>query len=1143
MAELTFKSAGVSTREIDLSTPSVTGPVGVPAGVIGTADLGPAFVPVTVANFSEFVATFGETDGEKFGPLAVSEWLKNSQALTYVRVLGVGDGKKRNTSSGKVTNAGFVVGAEQVQANGIIGANPYANESGERGNVHFIGCYMSESAGSTYFSDAGIQETSQTAATATIVAVSATVSQYDAGTLTITSGHSTTKTYIFDDDDDDATGTVDESGNVIIQINGKTTAGEVAAQIKAAIESANGHNGAITIAVSTADAANDTLTLTQALGGYVGNKTITRAVVTADNIYTISGFTGGVDDNRAIPVLRAVLMSASGVMPLLSGNYQTPAPSTGPASTAIGRTSDGTLRGGLSGSMQLSTHDFVVFLNGHKGTGAYPRVLSASFDVNSPSYVSRVFNTDPEMIEKKGHYLYAHYPIHSSQATPTGSGVLTPGATERISGGGATSHADYNDCLFITTGSLSGVGQAGGSSTIPEFRSWEDRFSNSKSPYVISQKFGGRHYDLFRIESISDGAGTSTKFKISIENLAKSNSDVNKFGKFDIVVRDFYDTDDERVVLESFRGLSLDNDSDRYVARVVGDQRVYFDFDQSSDSQKLVVDGDFVNQSKYIRVKVSDSLKSGEIPDESLPLGHRGPNHLVTSGSAIVNTLGHGAANFEDDLTGSMKELIEPPIPMREHIYFGTGNKKRVSANLYWGSQFTRKTDVDEPNKPDLFNASFESYASYFPDFALSNQAFSVGNNNGKADTAANGILDSDRFNKNKFTLENLEIRTGSDTYADPKEWVSASYKRAGGITVNRDNKTRAFSVDDLSVVGNRRFAKFTLFLQGGFNGTNIFNKDKSRLTDNAAKREMDDSDNQGGKDGPTVASFRKAVDIMGNKSDVEIKLLAIPGMRDESITDYATDAMENRFDALYLMDIEERDVLNNVVTSSVQNINVSDTVTAFKNRALDSSFAAAYFPDVVIQDPYRKTNVRCPPTVAVLGAFALNDAIGHPWFAPAGFSRGALSSVIQASVDLNRGNLDNLYDADINPITDFPGTGVVVWGQKTLLAAASALDRVNVRRLLIDIRRKVRAVANSLLFEPNRESTLEKFSGLVNPILQSVQEKSGLDRYKVIIDTTTTTQADIENNTIRGKIFVQPTRTAEFIALDFVVTNAGAEI
>ena len=118
-----------------------------------------------------------------------------------------------------------------------------------------------------------------------------------------------------------------------------------------------------------------------------------------------------------------------------------------------------------------------------------------------------------------------------------------------------------------------------------------------------------------------------------------------------------------------------------------------------------------------------------------------------------------------------------------------------------------------------------------------------------------------------------------------------------------------------------------------------------------------------------------------------------------------------------------------------------------------------------------------------------------------------------------------------------------MIYGQKTLLQAQSSLDRVNVRRLLIDIRRKVRNVANTILFEPNREATLSRFSSLVNPILGRIQQQNGLDRFKVVIDTTTTTQQDIENNTIRGKIFLQPTRSIEFISLDFVVTNTGAEI
>jgi len=244
-------------------------------------------------------------------------------------------------------------------------------------------------------------------------------------------------------------------------------------------------------------------------------------------------------------------------------------------------------------------------------------------------------------------------------------------------------------------------------------------------------------------------------------------------------------------------------------------------------------------------------------------------------------------------------------------------------------------------------------------------------------------------------------------------------------------------------------------------------------------------------------------------------------------------------------MDVEEKDQNNEFVTgSSEQLTNVTYTVNNFESRNLDSSFAAAYFPDVVITDPATNGNVQCPPSVAVLGAMSLNDSVAHPWFAPAGFTRGALATTTQTQVKLNRANLDALYEVDINPITSFPtSSGVVVFGQKTLQQAQSALDRVNVRRLLIDIRRKVRAVANGIIFEPNRESTLAIFSSRVQPILSRIQAQQGLDRFKVIIDTTTTTQLDIENNTVRGKIFLQPTRSVEFISLDFVVTNAGAEI
>ena len=340
----------------------------------------------------------------------------------------------------------------------------------------------------------------------------------------------------------------------------------------------------------------------------------------------------------------------------------------------------------------------------------------------------------------------------------------------------------------------------------------------------------------------------------------------------------------------------------------------------------------------------------------------------------------------------------------------------------------------------------------------------------------------------------------------------------------------------------------FTFPLQGGFDGVNIFDKAKSEFRDSAVRREMDDVAGQGGTAGPTVTAYRKALDVMESKTDVDIQLLAIPGIRHPAVTDSAIDSVERRFDALYIMDVEEKNELNETITGSLEVINVRNTVTRFASRNMDSSFAAAYFPDVVIEDPDPAASstavVRCPPSVPVLGALSNNDSIAHPWFAPAGFNRGTLESALYSQLNLNRDNLDDLYEVDINPITSMPHTqGVIVFGQKTLLAAQSALDRINVRRLLIEVRRQVRAVANSLLFEPNRESTLSTFNNSVTPILQRIQQQQGLERFRVQIDTSTTTQADVENNTIRGKIYLQPTRSVEFISLDFVCTNAGEEI
>ena len=1274
MAELTFKSAGVSTREIDLSGPTPQQPQGVPAGVIGTSTAGPAFVPLTFGSFTDFRNLFGQTDGKKFGPLAVNEWMKSAKAGTFIRVLGVGDGKKRDSSTGIVTNAGFVVGGETVQSNGFLGANPFANgyysgvaaklvltigngsdttvpaasdqftitagdgtntdltmvikfnssgnnetafqtlggtrdadleididieddptkiataistaltglvssavndvdlsnytvsldtsnanactitltattniattynltyaESGgsnvdtnsvlagaltsgvtpinsPEGRTYFLGTYMSESAGSTIFSDAGLQ-VNDVKATGTI-----TIGNSETGTdctsthtVTITDHTGLETVYEFLNNADSAAGSnvkVSDGAGAIASAQNL----DIANALKTAIEATQG------ISVEIGASPNQhVLTLTQNVIGSGGNNVITSV---GSTVTAKTGFTGG--QGGARPILRGVLLAPSGVILHLSGNNMADPDAPGYTDTALAASGDLMGRkGGITGSVDLASQEFVMLMNGFKGSVNKPTTLTASFDMTSPNYFPNVFNTDPLQIEEKGHLLYGHYDIYPAMAKVTGSGVVTAGGEI----------GNKLDIGFLLTGSAE-RGQAS-SDTEADYEDFQDRFTHAESPFVTSQGFDSPSgYDLFKFVALDSGESGAGKYKISIENLRPT---TNGYGRFDVLIRRFDDVDEERKVLESHRGLSLDPGSERYIGRAIGDQHVFFNFDNDLESQKIIVDGVHPVRSRYVRVELSDMLKKKEVPVEALPFGFRGPVHLNTSGSLLSS---------EDSATYVASEsvvsnVVEPPFPLRSKISNGVDLNKTINTRLYWGMQSAQIIDPADPNKNSSFNDTIKTIGKHFPKHRKTVVPFAIGNNAGAADLAGGTVLDSDRFNNNRFSLENIKVVTGSNAKAMPTKWIDAEYVRNGVIAADATTKTRRFKVSDLSIVSNRKFAKFTLPMQGGFDGVNIFDKDKKELLNTAVKREMDDAE-QGELKGPTVSAYRKAVDVMGSKSDTEIQLLAIPGIRHPSVTDYAISAVESRFDAMYIMDIEERDTVNNVITSSDQNPHVLYTVNDFKNRALDSSFAAAYFPDLTVVDPGTGALVQTPPSVAVLGAYSNNDLIGHPWTAPAGFSRGALSAVESSSVLLNRDNLDDLYDADINPITAFPGTGITVWGQKTVLQAASALDRVNVRRLLIDIRRKVRNIANTLLFEPNRAETLEKFSALVNPVLQRVQAQSGVDRYKVIIDTTTTTQADVENNTIRGKIFLQPTRTVEFVALDFVVTNAGSEL
>lgn len=1011
MAQLKFGSAGVTAKEIDLSGPVEQQPVGVPAGIIGTALQGPAFVPITVGFLNDFYAKFGLTDGKKFGPLAVTEWLRNAGSVTYLRTLGAGDGRRR-TADGSVASAGFTVGENEPRAgDGALASNPYATSGSNsvQGRTFVLGAFMSESAGSTIFSDAGL----------------------------------------------------------------------------------------------------------------LGQGSITP-------------FFAGV--GSCVPIVRGILMAPSGVILRLSSSV-TASSAPGSNLVATDQSSQGTIFGAVNLlDNNVVKQDFVLILNGHQGTDPlYPNVITASFDMTSPNYFVNVLNRDPLKCQQAGHFLYAYWDIHPSTAVVTGSGLVAI-----ASGAGATTAPKVGSeiAAFLTTSSLA---RNTGSDTVPNYEAFIDRFSHSRSPWVISQKFGGIATNLFRLHALDAGAGISTNFKLSIENITLSTDPANKYGSFDLVIRDWNDQDSNLRNIEQWRGLNLDPNSDRYIAKVIGDAHIFYNFDQAEASQKLIVEGNYPNRSNLVRVEVSNGVDNGIVDATALPFGVRGPLHLITSGSAPMTS----PSDTQITSIDALKRVIEVPVPLRKDITQGSGAKLSVNPLLYWGVRFEHIASLTTPNASTLQDKSLLSFAKYFPDFSTSNENVVVGDNAGAAATAENGELDSDKFCKNLFTLENLKVVTGSTGLADSAKWANAVYQRDGNISPDDAAKTRRIKADDF-IQANRRFLKYTFFMQGGFDGVNLFDQDESEINNNAVVADMNDG-NRGRQDGPSVRSYTKALDIMKNVVNVDIQLLAIPGIRHPIVSDAAINAVYERFDALYLMDVEQLDNAGAAVVNDNQLPSVQLTADNFRNRALDSSFAAAYFPDVLLPDPNTKTNVFVPPSVVVLGALALNDAVGHPWFAPAGFTRGALQTTLEARVQLSKTNMDALYDISINPLVAFPGNassgtnpkgGVVLWGQKTLQAAASALDRVNVRRLLIDIRRQVREIAQTITFEPSRETTLAKFSAAVTPRLQRIQALAGLERFRVIIDSSSTTQVDVQNNTLRGKIFVQPTKTVEYVSLDFVVSN-----
>jgi phage tail sheath protein FI len=282
---------------------------------------------------------------------------------------------------------------------------------------------------------------------------------------------------------------------------------------------------------------------------------------------------------------------------------------------------------------------------------------------------------------------------------------------------------------------------------------------------------------------------------------------------------------------------------------------------------------------------------------------------------------------------------------------------------------------------------------------------------------------------------------------------------------------------------------------------------------------------------GLVAGDYTNMVALLANQDDYRFNVLLTPGLIDSgafasTVTSIISNT-QNRGDNIYVVD------------QNGYNTTVAGAVTTAATR--NTSYATTYWPWVQTVDPDSGARVWVPASTMIGGVYAFNDSVSEPWFAPAGINRGGLSNVIRAEQKLPQSSRDTLYSGNVNPIATFPGTGVVVYGQKTLQRQASALDRVNVRRLLIALKSYISQVANNLVFEQNTIATRNQFLSQVNPYLESVQQRQGLYAFKVIMDDSNNTADVIDRNQLVGQIYIQPTKTAEFIYLDFNILPTGA--
>ena len=621
------------------------------------------------------------------------------------------------------------------------------------------------------------------------------------------------------------------------------------------------------------------------------------------------------------------------------------------------------------------------------------------------------------------------------------------------------------------------------------------QYQTPESPWVVSELRGNVVYQLFKVIAISDGNDANRQVKISIANISF------QYGTFDLLVRDFYDTDANPVIIEKFSKMSMDSSQSNYIAKRIG----------TSDSEYTI-------QSKYIMVEVNP-----DAPFDSLPCGFEGYR------TRTYDNLRSPYIIYKSKYDTYGEEIFNPPFGSTQGddtVYSQGDNVRRT----YLGISDTIGYDADFYDYKGAYN-----------------------------DPSYNWCLEVTPTKWQKVTKGfHMDINASAITVAN-------EYSNSGETRFVCGNATFTSEPEDsTSPYFNLNSRKFTFLVYGGFDGWDIYNEKRTNgdtfilggsgyrsgqnqgctrfptSTGWGAFRPITYDDNATDYGNTDYYAYLIGAQTFANPEITNINVFATPGIdyvNNQQLVLQNVDMIENdRSDSVYVITTPDFDLLQ--PSSSLDNlIYPRDAVRNLEDTGIDSNYSATYYPWVLMRDTTNGSQIYLPPTAEVCRNIALTDNISFPWFASAGYTRGLVDAV-RARKKLTLSDRDTLYSGRINPIATYNDSGPIIWGNKTLQVNASALDRLNVRRLLLQARKLISAVAVRLLFEQNDAVVRQQFLDAVNPILDSIRRDRGLYDFRVVVQNT---PEDLDKNQLIGKIYLKPVKSLEFIDIEFLITPTGA--